>query len=123
MAPRTTLAIAGILGKERLCYRARFPCTLMPIDDRDIDKLCVLARLALDPDERSNARTDLDAVIHMIDYLATVPTESIEPLAHPLDATQRMRADVVTEHVDRDAFQRIAPAARDGLYWVPRVVE
>ncbi len=95
----------------------------MTIDERDIDKLCVLARLALDPKERSNARFDLDAIIHMIDSLASVPTESVEPLAHPLDAIQRMRADVVTEQVDLDAFQRIAPAARDGLYWVPRVVE
>jgi len=52
-----------------------------------------------------------------------VPTDSIEPLAHPLDATQRMRADEVTERINRDAFQRIAPSVRNGLYLVPRVVE
>lgn len=95
----------------------------MTIHERDIDKLCVLARLALDQDERKLARDDLSRIITMIDSLATVPTDSIEPLAHPLDATQRMRIDEVTEQVDRDAFQRIAPAVRDGLYLVPRVVE
>jgi len=95
----------------------------MTIHERDIDKLCVLARLALDRDERKLAGDDLSRIIAMIDSLASVPTDSVEPLSHPLDATQRLRVDEVTEHVDRDAFQRIAPAVRDGLYLVPRVVE
>lgn len=95
----------------------------MTILDRDIDKLCVLARLALDDDERRNARDDLARIIEMIDALANVPTDSVEPLAHPLDATQRMRVDAVTETIDRAAFQKVAPAVRDGLYLVPRVVQ
>ncbi len=95
----------------------------MAIHERDIDKLCVLARLALDPNERELARTDLSRIIAMIDALASVPTDSIEPLAHPLDAIQRLRADEVTEQIDREAFQKIAPSVRNGLYLVPRVVE
>lgn len=118
-----TLATAGILGKERMCYGARFTCILMAIHERDIDKLCVLARLALDDEERRHAHDDLTRIITMIDSLAAVSTESIEPLAHPLDATQRLRADEVTERINRDAFQRIAPAVQDGLYLVPRVIE
>ena len=118
-----TLATAGILGKERMCYGARFTCILMAIHERDIDKLCVLARLALDDEERRHAHDDLTRIIAMIDSLAAVSTDSIEPLAHPLDATQRLRADEVTERINRDAFQRIAPAVQDGLYLVPRVIE
>jgi len=95
----------------------------MTILDRDIDKLCTLARLALDDDERARARDDLARIVDMIDALANVATDSVEPLAHPLDATQRMRRDDVTETIDRDAFQKIAPAVRDGLYLVPRVVQ
>jgi len=95
----------------------------MTILDRDIDKLCTLARLALDDDERARARDDLARIVGMIDALANVATDSVEPLAHPLDATQRMRRDDVTETIDRDAFQKIAPAVRDGLYLVPRVVQ
>ena len=47
----------------------------------------------------------------------------IKPLAHPLPAIQRLRADQVTETVDRSRFQGLAPAVEDGLYLVPRVVE
>jgi aspartyl-tRNA(Asn)/glutamyl-tRNA(Gln) amidotransferase subunit C len=95
----------------------------MTIHERDIDKLCVLARLAIDPDDRRHAQRDLEGIIAMIDALADVATESIEPLAHPLDATQRLRPDEVTERVERNALQQIAPAVRDGLYLVPRVIE
>jgi aspartyl-tRNA(Asn)/glutamyl-tRNA(Gln) amidotransferase subunit C len=95
----------------------------MTIHEHDIDKLCVLARLALDPDERRQARDDLERIVGMIDSLARVTTTDVEPLAHPLDATQRLRSDEVTERVDRELFQQIAPSVRDGLYLVPRVVE
>ena len=95
----------------------------MTIHEQDIDKLCVLARLALNPDERRRARDDLEGIIAMVDSLAQVTTTDVEPLAHPLDATQRLRADEVTERVDREMFQQIAPSVRDGLYLVPRVVE
>lgn len=47
----------------------------------------------------------------------------MEPMAHPLDAVQKLRPDVVTETNQRDAFQAIAPATEDGLYLVPKVIE
>ena len=45
------------------------------------------------------------------------------PMAHPLDATQRLRADEVTETNQRDAYQSVAPATQDGLFLVPKVIE
>ena len=47
----------------------------------------------------------------------------MEPMANPLDATQRLRADEVTETNRRDAFQAIAPAVENGLYLVPKVID
>ena len=55
--------------------------------------------------------------------LRGVDTTGIAPMAHPVDATQSLRADVVTESDRRDDYQRIAPAVQDGCYLVPRVVE
>ena len=57
------------------------------------------------------------------DQLQSLDTEGVAPLSHPLDATQRLRADEVTETNQRDTFQRCAPAVENGLYLVPRVVE
>ena len=95
----------------------------MAILDRDIDKLCALAQLGLDASERSAARTDLGRMIQMVDAIARVDTTNVEPLAHPLDATQRLRDDRVEPRVSRDALQAIAPVADGGLYLVPRVLD
>jgi aspartyl-tRNA(Asn)/glutamyl-tRNA(Gln) amidotransferase subunit C len=55
--------------------------------------------------------------------MRAVDTNGIEPMAHPLDATQTLRADKITETNQRDQFQALAPETQDGLYLVPRVVE
>ncbi|HAR31398.1 MAG TPA: Asp-tRNA(Asn)/Glu-tRNA(Gln) amidotransferase GatCAB subunit C [Gammaproteobacteria bacterium] len=91
--------------------------------DIDIDHLCRLARLELDAAERAAAEADLARIIAMVDQMQSVDTAGIQPLAHPLPAIQRLRADQVTETVDRSRFQELAPAVEDGLYLVPRVVE
>ena len=84
---------------------------------------------------RSNAPTWLDEadlprttetlnnILGLIDQMQAVDTDGIAPLAHPLEATQRLRADVVTESDQRDAYQRVAPAVDSGLYLVPKVIE
>jgi aspartyl-tRNA(Asn)/glutamyl-tRNA(Gln) amidotransferase subunit C len=55
--------------------------------------------------------------------MQSVETQGIEPLCHPLDMVQRLRADTVTEGNDREALQAIAPLSQDGLYLVPKVIE
>ena len=91
--------------------------------DIDLPHLCRLAQLALAEDEQRAVRADLDRIIAMVDQMQAVSTDGIAPLAHPLEGAQRLRADAVTETVDRERFQAIAPATEGGLYLVPRVVE
>lgn len=88
-----------------------------------VDKLLRLSALSLATDERALLQADLDKIVGLIDAMQSVDTHGVAPLAHPLDGTQPLRDDAVTESVDRDRLQRNAPLARDGLYLVPRVVE
>lgn len=89
----------------------------------DIDHLARLAQLALSESEQMAVRQDLEKIIEMVDQMQAVDTEGVIPLAHPLETEQRLRPDVVTETVDRALYQNGAPATRDGLYLVPRVVD
>jgi aspartyl-tRNA(Asn)/glutamyl-tRNA(Gln) amidotransferase subunit C len=89
----------------------------------DIKHLSRLAQLALTETERVAVQKDLERIISMVDQMQAMNTDGVEPLAHPLEAVQRLRPDEVTENVDRDLYQAGAPATRDGLYLVPRVVE
>jgi len=59
----------------------------------------------------------------MIDQMQSVDTSQVAPMAHPFDATQRLRADIVTETNQRDYLQLNAPATQSGLYLVPKVIE
>jgi aspartyl-tRNA(Asn)/glutamyl-tRNA(Gln) amidotransferase subunit C len=93
------------------------------ISRKDIEKVAVLARIKVDHEQVSALATDLGNILDLVDQLGAADTESVAPMAHPLDAVQTLRPDVVTESDQREAFQAIAPATEDGLYLVPKVIE
>ena len=89
----------------------------------DIAYLSRLAALRIDEKELRRAKEDLGRIIQMIEAMRAVDTDGIEPLAHPLEAGQRLREDRVSESPDPEALQARAPLVREGFYLVPRVVE
>jgi len=97
---------------------------LTPIDVR---RIAELARLDLGTAEEGRMLVQLNAFFAIVEQMSAVDTSGIEPLYTPLaalaDAHLRLRDDAVTEHDEREANQRSAPAVRDGLYLVPRVIE
>lgn len=95
----------------------------MALERSDVEKIAHLARLGLTEAEVPQTTDTLNNILGLIDAMQAVDTSGIEPLAHPLEATQRLRADVVTETNQREAYQAIAPAVESGLYLVPKVIE
>ena len=95
----------------------------MSLQPEDVRGIAHLARLEVDPEDVSRYAGELSAILELVERMQAAVTSGIEPMAHPLDEVQRLRPDEVTESVDRDAFQSIAPEVRDGLYLVPRVIE
>ncbi len=95
----------------------------MALEKADVQRAAHLARLGLSDDDAARYVDDLGRILEMVDLLQSLDTEGVAPLSHPLDVTQRLRADEVTEGNQREAFQRCAPAVENGLYLVPRVVE
>lgn len=95
----------------------------MTISRKDIEKVAVLARIRVDEEQVSALEKDLGNILDLVDQLGAADTANVEPLAHPLDAVQRLRKDEVTETNQREAFLAIAPATENGLYLVPRVIE
>ena len=81
-----------------------------------------LARLHLSDDDVQRYAGELSAILAFIEQMNTVDTSGVVPMAHPLGMTQPLRADVITEPDRRDEYQANAPAVRDGLYLVPKVI-
>lgn len=95
----------------------------MSIDSKEIEKLAHLARLKFDQGQLGDVTDRIASVLDFIDQLHQAETQTIEPMAHPLDAVQRLRADKITESNQREKYQKIAPATENGLYLVPKVIE
>jgi len=93
------------------------------LDKSDVEKIAFLARLGIDEQDIPEYATNLSKILDMVEQLDSVDTESVKPMAHPLDAVQRLRTDVVTEENDRENLQEHAPETSDGLYLVPKVIE
>jgi len=89
----------------------------------EVEKLAHLARIGLSDEETAEATAALNQMLGLIDQMQAVDTANLEPLAHPLDAAQRLRADEVVADIRRDDWQQIAPKVQDGLYLVPKVIE
>lgn len=95
----------------------------MLLEKSDIEKIAHLARLAIDPAAVPTYAENLSNILHLVEQMNRIDTSTVTPMAHPLDTTQRLRPDVVTETDQRDLFQAIAPRVENGLYLVPKVIE
>ena len=94
--------------------------SLKPSDVRDIAHL---ARLHIEEAALEQYVADLSSILDLVDQMNQVDSSGVAPLSNPLDATQRLRDDEVTETDQRDKFQQIAPDVEAGLYCVPKVIE
>ena len=95
----------------------------MSIDSKEIEKAAVLSRLKFNQKQLNEVTERLTSILDFIDQLHQADTQGIQPMAHPMDAVQRLRADKVTETNQRDKYQKVAPSIENGLYLVPKVIE
>lgn len=95
----------------------------MALNKTEIEKIAHLARLHISESETHEVTTRITDILALIDQMQSVDTDAVEPLAHPLDLVQRLRADKITEENQRDKLQQLAPASEDGLYLVPKVLD
>jgi len=95
----------------------------MPLDPASIPSIAYLARLHLSGDDVQRYAGELSAILAFIEQMNAVDTRGVTPMAHPLDMTQPLRTDIVTEPDRRDEYQANASAVQDGFYIVPKVIE
>jgi aspartyl-tRNA(Asn)/glutamyl-tRNA(Gln) amidotransferase subunit C len=95
----------------------------MSISSDQVTHIARLARLKTDPEKSEYFATHLSRIMDLVEQMNQIDTTGIEPMSHPQDVALRMRDDEVTAENLRDRYQEIAPAAKDGLYLVPKVIE
>lgn len=95
----------------------------MSLSPEQVRQVAHLARLQLNPEQVEGYARQLSDILEMVDRLSSANTADVAPMAHPLEMTQRLRVDAVSEPDRRDEYQAIAPQVQDGLYLVPKVIE
>ncbi|NVK01336.1 MAG: Asp-tRNA(Asn)/Glu-tRNA(Gln) amidotransferase subunit GatC [Oceanospirillaceae bacterium] len=95
----------------------------MSLDRSDVERIAYLARLAIDEQDIPAYTENLSSILQLVDEMQAIDTTGVEPLAHPLDGEQRLRADEVSEINQREQLQKVAPATEAGLFLVPKVIE
>ncbi len=95
----------------------------MALSLADVARIAHLARIEITAAEAEHTLAQLNDIFSMIEKMQAVDTTGIEPMAHPLGGHQRLRPDAVTETSLREAALANAPAQRDGLFLVPKVIE
>jgi len=88
-----------------------------------VQHIATLARLQLEESEFDDVVAKLSKIVDFVDQLQAAPTDDVVPMAHPLNMSQRLRADEVTETNQRDFVQQNAPSTEEGYYLVPKVIE
>ena len=94
-----------------------------PLDASDIAQLSRLARINISDEMVDEVSNNIDNILKLVDQLQAVDTSGVEPMSHPMDAVQRLRADVVSEDNQRENLQAIAPSTDKGLFLVPKVID
>ncbi len=99
----------------------------MALTAQDIARVAHLARLELAPELVQPTLEQINGFFTLVEQMAAVDTEGVEPLAHPAAVTGqvalRLREDVASEPNQRDAAQASSPAVERGLFLVPKVIE
>ena len=95
----------------------------MSLDKQDVVNIAHLARLSIDAQDIPEYARNLSSILDLVEQMNKVDTTDVQPMAHPLDAVQRLREDEVSEDNLRDLYQSSAVETEAGLYLVPKVIE
>jgi aspartyl-tRNA(Asn)/glutamyl-tRNA(Gln) amidotransferase subunit C len=94
-----------------------------PITRSDVAHLARLARLECTDDELDTFAGQLEVILGAVARVAEVAADNIPPTSHSVPLTNVFRADTVGPCLDRDEVLAAAPAAEDGRFEVPRMLD
>ncbi len=94
----------------------------MSLSRQDVEKVSLLGRLRLGPDELDQLTSQLAQIVGYVDQLSELDTSDVAPLAHAVETANVFAADVERPSLDREAVLANAPKRDDECYRVPAVL-
>ncbi|WP_319379966.1 Asp-tRNA(Asn)/Glu-tRNA(Gln) amidotransferase subunit GatC [Thiomicrorhabdus sp.] len=95
----------------------------MSIGKSEVEYISRLAMIDVADNEVEQVSAKLSKVLDLFEQMEAVNTDGVDPMAHPHDVQQRLRADEITEADQHEKLQTVAPATAKDMYLVPQVIE
>lgn len=95
----------------------------MAITRAEVAHLARLSRLALDDDELDLMASQLDVILGAVARVGEVAAADIPPTSHSVPLTNVFRPDEVRPSLAPEAALSGAPAAEQGRFRVPRILD
>ena len=95
----------------------------MGIERTVVDHVARLARLALSEEERERMSSELALILEHAEAIQALDLDAVPPTAQSIPLVNVMRPDEVTPSLTQEAALANAPAAEDGRFRVPRIIE
>jgi len=89
----------------------------------EVAHLARLARIAMTDVELDRLAGDLQVILDAVAVVGEVAAADVPAASHAVPLTTVLRPDVVRPSLDRDEVLAMAPAAEDGRFRVPRILD
>ncbi|MDO4644070.1 MAG: Asp-tRNA(Asn)/Glu-tRNA(Gln) amidotransferase subunit GatC, partial [Cardiobacteriaceae bacterium] len=100
-----------------------FLTAMSQLDPSIIAKTAHLAQLEIEESELTRLAGELEKIFALFSAINTPEISANAPLSHPLEETQRLRADQAIARDMMPSIEKNAPCAEDRFITVPKVIE
>jgi aspartyl-tRNA(Asn)/glutamyl-tRNA(Gln) amidotransferase subunit C len=98
------------------------PSTQAPLTSKEVLHVAKLSRLAVDEATVERMRTQLSSILGHIAKLQALPTDGVEPMAHPMKIVNRLGTDDPKPCMPVEELLKNAPSVVDRYLAVPKVL-
>jgi aspartyl-tRNA(Asn)/glutamyl-tRNA(Gln) amidotransferase subunit C len=92
------------------------------LDREKVARVASLARLSLTTEELDQFTAQLSQVLDHAGEFANLNLDGLAPMSHAFAISNVLRADIVSDGLDRDSVLSQAPSVEDGRFRVPKIV-
>lgn len=94
----------------------------MTLTQADVEKIALLSRLRLTPEELAAMTTQLDQIVGYVHQLSELNTDDVEPMAHAVELRNVFAEDVERPSLPREEALANAPRHDDACFLAPPVL-
>lgn len=92
------------------------------IDQTQVEKVALLARLDLSPAELAQFTTQLGSILDYVEQLSELDVTDVPPTTRAIDMSNVLRADDLQPYPTREQLLAVAPDADGDFFRVPKII-